>query len=207
MSNITITQQQSGPKYLATEVGMTGRYESEDGIHWKWKYNQNVSVSDQYQDTLRQALIRHLDTTAEPQRAKVGDLVRVEYDHPFVERGSVWKIVKVGDSGTPYAYRKGSETLFWGFSGDYIIVPEPVPAPAPKTYTGNPKDWEEGVYASTAKDIAVVVRRNGRWLGIDDTDYIYSQDYSFVSDFHRISTDPASAVRKCFDAISGKGGE
>ena len=187
MSNITIERKNG---YWEARNAWA-KYRSTNG--YDWMKPSGGSIEDNRLEELRFAFFAHLDTTAEPQRAKVNDWVLVDgFENPV-------KVVRVTDGRV---YDKIGLV-----PSPYTIVPEPVPAPEPKTYTGNPKDWGEGVYETPDKTIKVIVMSNGNWLGVDDSLQIYPQNYSFVSDFRRISPDPAAAVRKCFDAISGKGGE
>ena len=51
---------------------------------YDWMKPSGGIIDDNGQEELRFAFIAHLDTTAEPQRAKVGDLVRVLIQIPSV---------------------------------------------------------------------------------------------------------------------------
>ena len=183
---------------------MAGDYRGSCLHKFGWHQWVNESLAPTAGSDLTSAVyahIKHLDTTAEPQRAKVGDWIRVDYDHAYAPRGSVWKIDSVSN-GIPYAFRDKDTSEMWGFSGDYTIVPDPTPEP--EVFRGNPrnKKWGSGWFRNQEGTETILVGGDGSWARIGSDGIVWgigdhrSGGCSYdPNTYHRISDNPAKGVK------------
>lgn len=211
MSDITITVQQSGPKYLAETTD--SNYESDNGVDWRRRVSHHVPLSLTFQDELRQALIRHLDTTTEPQRANVvereivipseGDYVQwAEHNGPNA-RSFGWlsnplKVTGV-DNEEKCFYHGNDLPTAWYFSNyGYTIVP--APTPEREVFTGDPSTWGKGWYREVLNSgymSGILVSEDGGyvWIGKSGSTNSSNSGWTTTFKYRRISDNPSKAVK------------
>lgn len=159
------------------------------------------------------ALRDHLDTTTEPQRAKVvereivipseGDYVQwAEHNGPNARSfGWLSKPLKVTsvDNEEKCFYHGNNLNTAWYFSNyGYTIVPDPTPEP--EVFTGPPDKWGKGWYREAGGRIMVFVGVDKEWASVAEFGPVRGSlsggyIYSSVCKFHRISDNPADGVK------------
>lgn len=170
-----------------------------DGQNW-YKKNKDSVHKDGAEYVL--ALREHLDTTAEPQRAKVGDWVEVSTRHingSYCEAGVPYKVM-TADEGDGQI-RVDIPVAGWLGHTDYTIVPDPTPEP--EVFTGDPSAWGEGWYLEVGGKEVVFVDCSGEWAAVLVVGYMGGVRGSISNGtlfknkqkFHRISDNPADGVK------------
>lgn len=157
-----------------------------DGMEWMAPNGHRVDGGG-VEQLYRTALREHLDTTAEPQRAKVGDWVKSIH---YPERDAFK--VEVSTEYTVANNRFGIK------HGDYTIVPDHTPER--EVFTGPPDKWGKGRFKQVDGPWAVFVDGTGEWAAIADDGFVLGsrlrKGFSFGKGFHRISDNPADGVKR-----------